>query len=178
MPAHVLLIRGINVGGKSVSMPTLRAALEEGGYDNVRTYRQSGNVVLHSRRAAARVAKDVRSEIEKAFGFDVAVIARSASQLADVVEHNPFLRPEADDRRQLLVAFLEARPPAAAVAALDHARAAPDELSVRGTEIYLWCPNGYGRSKIMDGVERTLGTAATVRNWRTTTELLRMAQGG
>jgi uncharacterized protein (DUF1697 family) len=76
------------------------------------------------------------------------------------------------------VAFLDARPPAAAVAALDDARAAPDELSVRGREIYLWCPNGYGRSKIMDGVERTLGTAATVRNWRTTTELLRMAQDG
>jgi uncharacterized protein (DUF1697 family) len=177
MPAHVLLIRGINVGGKSVSMPTLRTALEQRGYENVRTYRQSGNVVLHSPRAAGRVAKDVRSEIKKAFGFDVAVVARSAAQLTEVVEHNPFLRPEADDRRQLLVAFLEARPRAAAVAALDENRA-PDELSVRGTEIYLWCPSGYGRSKIMDGVERTLGTPATVRNWRTTTELLRMAQDG
>ena len=176
MPVHVLLIRGVNVGGKSVSMPALRAALEERGFEDVTTYRQSGNVVLRSGRAADRVAADVRFEIEKAFGFDVAVIARSARQLAGVVEHNPFLRPDADHRRQLLVAFLAARPPAAAVAALDPARAAPDELSVRGTEVYLWCPNGFGRSKVMDGVERTLGTAATVRNWRTTTELLRMAQ--
>jgi uncharacterized protein (DUF1697 family) len=178
MPAQVLLIRGVNVGGNSVSMPVLRGTLEALGYENVRTYRQSGNVVLRSRRGPDSVAADVRSEIEKAFGLDVAVVARSAGELAEVVEHNPFLRPDAHPSRQLHVAFLAARPAAAAAAALDPHRAAPDELHIRGTEIYLWCPNGIGRSKVMNGVERALGTPATVRNWRTTTELLRMAEDG
>jgi uncharacterized protein (DUF1697 family) len=176
MPTHVLLIRGINVGGRTVSMPVLRGTLEERGYADVRTYLQSGNVVLRSRRSAARVAADVRALIGETSGHDVAVIARSPDELADVVEHNPFLRPGAHPGRQLLVAFLADRPAREAVAALDATRAAPDELSVRGREVYLWCPNGFGRSKIMDGVERRLGTAATVRNWRTTTELLRLAR--
>jgi uncharacterized protein (DUF1697 family) len=157
-------------------MPVLRGALEARGYENVRTYRQSGNVVLRSRKAAPTVADDVRAEIAEAFGLDVPVVARSAAELADVVEHNPFLQPGADPGRQLLVAFLAERPAASAVAALDPDRATPDRLRVRGAEIYLWCPNGIGRSKVMAGVERALGTAATVRNWRTTAELLRMAQ--
>jgi uncharacterized protein (DUF1697 family) len=73
------------------------------------------------------------------------------------------------------VAFLAGRPDADGVAALDPQRAAPEELQVSGTEIYLWCPNGLGRSKVLTGVERRLGTAMTVRNWRTVTELLRLA---
>jgi uncharacterized protein (DUF1697 family) len=176
MATYVVLLRGVNVGGaRPLPMAALRDALTGAAYGRVRTYVQSGNVVLDSRASAAAVAAGVHTEIARSFDLDVAVVVRSASQLASVVAHNPFLRPEADPGRQLHVAFLAARPAAKAVAALDPQRAAPEELRVRGTEVYLWCPNGLGRSKVLTGVERRLGTAMTVRNWRTVTELLRLA---
>jgi uncharacterized protein (DUF1697 family) len=173
---YVVLLRGVNVGGaRPLPMAALRDALAAAGYRKVRTYVQSGNVVLESRASAGSVAEGVRAEIARSFGLDVSVIVRSASQLEQVAAHNPFLRPGAEAGRQLHVAFLAGRPDADGVAALDPQRAAPEELQVSGTEIYLWCPNGLGRSKVLTGVERRLGTAMTVRNWRTVTELLRLA---
>ena len=179
MTTYVVLLRGVNVGGaRPLAMAGLRDALTAAGHRDVRTYVQSGNVVLSSRASAASVASSVHREIADGFGLDVPVVVRTAAQIADIAAHNPFDRAGADPGRQLHVAFLAARPADEAVAALDPRRAAPEELHVRGTEIYLWCPEGFGRSKVLTGVERALGTAMTVRNWRTVTELLRLAAEG
>jgi uncharacterized protein (DUF1697 family) len=176
VPTYVVLLRGVNVGrGRAVPMAPLRDALAAVGHGEVRTYVQSGNVVLSSRSSAGRVAASVHDVVADLSGLDVAVVVRTAAELRDVAAHNPFLRPGADPARQLHVAFLEDRPARAAVAGLDPHRAAPEELLVRGREVYLWCPEGMGRSRVMVGVERALGTAATVRNWRTVLELGRMA---
>jgi len=173
---YVVLLRGVNVGGaRPLAMAGLREALTAAGHRDVRTYVQSGNVVLSSRASAASVASSVHREIADGFGLDVPVVVRTAAQIADIAAHNPFDRVGADPGRQLHVAFLERRPSPAAVAGLDPHRAAPEELRVRGREVYLWCPDGMGRSRVMVGVERALGTAATVRNWRTVLELGRMA---
>ena len=177
MPTYVALLRGVNVGrGRAVPMAPLRDALVAVGHGDVQTYVQSGNVVLRSRSSATRVAESVHDVVADLSGLDVAVVVRTAAEIGDVAGHNPFLgRPGADPARQLHVAFLEDRPARAAAAALDPHRAAPEELFVRGREVYLWCPDGMGRSRVMLGVERALGTAATVRNWRTVLELARMA---
>ena len=177
VPTYVVLLRGVNVGrARAVPMGPLRDALGAVGHAEVRTYAQSGNVVLRSRSSASRVAESVHDVVADLSGLDVAVVVRTAAEVGDVAAHNPFLRrPGADPGRQLHVAFLEDRPAAAAAAGLDPHRAAPEELFVRGREVYLWCPNGMGRSRVMLGVERALGTAATVRNWRTVLELARMA---
>ena len=176
MPTYVVLLRGVNVGrGRAVPMAALRDALGAAGHADVRTYVQSGNVVLRSRASASAVAASVHDAVADLSGLDVAVVVRTAKELADVAAHNPFLRPGADPARQLHVAFLEDRPSPAAVNGLDPHRAAPEELRVRGREVYLWCPDGFGRSRVMIGVERALGTAATVRNWRTVQELCRMS---
>jgi uncharacterized protein (DUF1697 family) len=177
MATHVVLLRGVNVGGHNkLPMADLRTALAAAGYDDVQTYVQSGNVVLRSGQSPKAVAKGVEDQIASTFGLDIVAMARSSKQLADVMAHNPFLRPDAEPGRQLHVAFLAEPPSAAAAKELDPKRSPPDELHLRGTEIYLWCPNGMGKSKVMTGVERILGTPATVRNWRTITELLRMSQ--
>ena len=182
MTTYVVLLRGVNVGGaRPLAMAGLRDALTAAGHRDVRTYVQSGNVVLSSRASAASVASvasSVHREIAEGFGLDVPIVVRTAAQIADIAAHNPFDRAGADPGRQLHVAFLATRPADEAVAALEPRRAAPEELHVRGTEIYLWCPDGFGRSKVLTGVERALGTAMTVRNWRTVTELLRLAAEG
>jgi uncharacterized protein (DUF1697 family) len=176
MATYVVMLRAVNVGrGRAVPMAPLRDAITGAGHADVRTYVQSGNVVLRSRASPAGVARSVHDIVAADFGLDVAVVVRTAAEMADVAAHNPFVRADADPGRQLHVAFLADRPAAAAVAAVDPHRAAPEELRVRNREVYLWCPDGMGRSKVMVGVERGLGTPATVRNWRTVLELTRMS---
>ena len=178
MPATIALLRGVNVGGHNkVPMAALRTALAERGYPSVRTYVQSGNIVVHERTPAARYAADVRAVVAESFGCDVPVVVRAAHQLATVAAENPFAGPGRDPGRQLLVGFLDGTPDQARVAAIDPHRSPPDELRVRGAEVYFWCPDGWGRSKVSVGLEKALGTAMTVRNWRTVTTLLEMANG-
>src|SRR5690242_13338907 len=99
MATLVLLLRGINVGGhKRIKMADLRALLEERGYADVKTHLQSGNVVLTSRKAAETVRKDVEQGIKEATGFDVDVVVRTAKQLADTVDSDPFADVRDDDR--------------------------------------------------------------------------------
>src|SRR5690349_20890596 len=113
MPRHVVLLRGINLAKRNrIAMPELRAALEAHGYRDVKTYVQSGNVVLTSDANPERVAHDVRALINKRWGFEVPVVVRSRSELAAVVRRNP-LGTVASDPKRHLVTFLEARLPRA-----------------------------------------------------------------
>lgn len=175
MPAYAVLLRGVNVGGHNrVAMPKLRAVLTDAGYEDVATYVASGNAVLRTSRNEAALVSDVHEQIQRAFGLDLPVVARTTAQLKKVASGNPFLRRADDPGKQLHVAFLSARPAPAKVKAVDPTRDAPEELRIVGREVYAWCPNGLGRSKVLNGLEKALGCDATVRNWRTVTELLRM----
>ena len=178
MPIYVVLLRGINLGGRNrVAMGTLRQVLSSSGYRDVQTYVQSGNVVLRSRLQEKGLAADVHQHLSDTFGLDIGVLVRDATQMAEVAANNPFLRPGVDHGRQLHVAFLEAAPGPRTIAALDPHRAPPDVLHPRGREIYIWAPNGIGPSKVLHGLDRILATSMTVRNWRTVTALLDMTEG-
>src|SRR5581483_11314670 len=112
MAVHVVLLRGINLGSRNrISMPELRGALEEAGYDDVQTYVQSGNVVLSSGKSAAAVAREVERLIAERFGLEIAVVTRTRSELARVVERNP-LAKVAENPKRYQVSFLEAKPKA------------------------------------------------------------------
>ena len=178
MATYVVLLRGVNLGARNrVPMGPLRDVLSSSGYRDVRTYVQSGNVVLRSRSGEKALVTDIHRRLSDAFGFDIGIFVRTAAQLADVAANNPFLRPGVDHGRQLHVAFLEKVPARQALAALDPHRAPPDELHPRGREVYVWAPNGIGQSKVLQGLDRILRTPMTVRNWRTVTALLDMAGG-
>jgi uncharacterized protein (DUF1697 family) len=175
MPAYAVLLRGVNLGSHNrVAMPTLRAALTDAGYDDVQTYVASGNIVLRTAKSESAVLKDVRAVIKATFFLDIPATARTAAQLKKVVAANPFVKRADDAGKQLHVAFLNAKPSAAKVKAIDPHRDDPDELEIIGREVFAWCPNGFGRSKVLNGIEKALGVEATVRNWRTVNELLRM----
>ena len=104
---------------------------------------------------------------------------RSAAELAAVAATNPFLDEEPDrDAKTLHVAFLSARPTAAAVAKLDPDRSPPDAFAVHGREVYLSYPDGSGRSRLtLDYLEKTLGVTGTARNWRTVQRLATLLEG-
>jgi uncharacterized protein (DUF1697 family) len=176
-PSRILLLRGINIGPhKRVSMPDLRALLAEAGLEDVRTYVQSGNVVVSSDAPPAELAAEAERLIAGRFGFEVDVIARSDEELAEVVARNP-LADVAVNPKRYQVSFLEAELEPAALDRIDALRAEPERLVAIGRELYAWHPDGIGRSKLWNKLAGTgLGVRATARNWTTVTALAEMAR--
>lgn len=168
------LLRGINVAGqKKVKMVDLKKLYEEMGCENVRTYIQSGNVVFEG---GAEISEgEIEKAILKEFGFEVKVVNRSKEEMERVVKNNPFKKL---DEARLYVTFL-----AEAVAESVIEKIAPfaeggEEIVMSGEsgrEIYLYIPDGYGRTKLSNAlIERKCGVAATTRNWRTVGVLMGM----
>jgi uncharacterized protein (DUF1697 family) len=180
MARHIVLLRGINVGpNKRVPMPALRDLLGEAGFADVRTYVQSGNVVLSTEEGPDALRRTAERVIEQAFGFHVAVVTRTRDELAQVVERNP-LAGVAEDPKRYQVAFLSDEPEPAKVEQLSEL-AAPSERVVHvGREIYTWHPDGAARSKLWAKLASAggLGVTVTSRNWTTVTTLLEMAGAG
>ena len=121
MARHIVLLRGINLPRhKRISMPELRAALEDAGFDDVKTYVQSGNVVLSSRASPKTVAQKVGTLIADRFGLDVDVVVRTRDELADVVARDPFGKVASEPKRYQ-VTFLASKLDAGALGKLEAA---------------------------------------------------------
>ena len=175
---RIALLRGINIGPRQrVSMPELRALMEELGHKDVETLVQSGNVVFTSRAKPASLEKKLEQEIEKQLGVDPKVVVRTRDELAAVIEANPF--PDTPNaKKNLHVTFLSGEPDAEAVKQLEATDFGDDRLSFRGREIYIAYKDGMGRSELAKQLAKAkLGVAATDRNWNTVTKLLEMAAG-
>ena len=158
-------------------MGDLRELLTDAGYGDVRTYVQSGNVVVSTRRSAERAAADCERLIEKSLGLQIAVIARTAAQLAAVVERDP-LGDVVTEPKRYQVTFLESKLDAATAGRLEDALVEPERLAVHGREVYAWHPKGVARSKLWAALASPkLGVKATSRNWTTVKKLLEMASG-
>ncbi len=174
MTVYVSMLRAVNVGGTSrIKMDALRAVYESIGLNDVRTLLQSGNVVFRSSlKDRERLVKRITQELERQLELQVDVIVRTLAELADIVERGPVLSPHADPSK-LLVMFLSGVPDAAAQAALGKWHKGPEMLEMRGPEIYLYYPEGVGRSKLSGAViENKLNTSGTARNWNTLQKLL------
>jgi uncharacterized protein (DUF1697 family) len=171
MSRLVVLLRGINVGKhKRIKMGDLRALLEERGYEDVKTYLQSGNVVLSSRKPPASVQRDVEQGISETLGHEVDVVVRTADQLADTVAADPFAGVRDDDRFHQVV-FLGGKADLGELADTDFA---PERLVIREGELHAWCPDGTNDSPLMKALTK-LRTTATARNWRTVVALDELA---
>jgi uncharacterized protein (DUF1697 family) len=156
-------------------MPQLRAALEDAGLEEVRTYLQSGNVVLTSRDSAAKVARTFERLIEKEFGLKIPVVVRTRAEVARVVKRNP-LAKVAKNPKRYQVSFLEKKPSAELVRKLEAVAAPAERVVAEGREIYAWHPEGVARSKLWAALAgKGLGVTATARNWTTVTKLLELA---
>jgi uncharacterized protein (DUF1697 family) len=176
---YVALLRGINVGGHAkVSMTELRELVSSLGHSEVSTYIQSGNVLFTSSRDdPATIAQEIEDRIAIDQGLAVKVLIRTPDELAAVVEDNPFLR-EMKSPTGLYVSFLSESLDEARLAEIDAERFAPDEFRLGDRVIYLWYPNGAGRTKLtIDVWERRFGLSATTRNWNTVTKLLSLLNG-
>lgn len=172
------MLRGINLGpNRRVPMAELRALFTEAGYADVRTYLQSGNVVLSTSLPGAQLEDEARRLISERFGFDVPVIARTGEELAAVVKLNP-LADVATEPKRYQVSFLSAEPAADVIGALRALAADSERLVAHRRELYAWHPDGVARSKLWNALAgKGLGVTATARNWTTVTALLELAGG-
>lgn len=156
-------------------MADLRTSLADAGFDDVRTYLQSGNVVLSSNATPAQVARRCEREIAGRFGLDISVVVRTRDELARIVQRNPLVDIATNPKRYQ-VSFLEAKPGRALVRRLTAAVVPPERFVVVGREIYAWHPEGVGRSRLWALLAgRDLGVTATARNWTTVTKVLALA---
>jgi len=173
----IALLRGINVGGRNrLPMAELRELFERAGCLEVRTYIQSGNVVLATGDGTARaeLAERLAAAVEAAKGFRPAVVLLTLDELAAAMEGNPFPKATAEPNR-LHLWFLADEPDDVDFDALDSLRTPSERFELSGRILYLHAPDGIGRSKLAARVERALGVEATARNWRTVDTLHEMA---
>ena len=176
MTAYVALLRGINVSGqKLMKMEDLRACFETLRFERVTTHLQSGNVIFRAEPIPS-MGETIEAEIKKRFGFAVPVLVRTARELERVVQGNPWKEKSGIDPAKMHVTFLSAAAPDGAVKSLEALVADHEGVHVTGREVYLYCPAGYGRTKLSNAaIEKKLSVVATTRNWKSVNALSSLA---
>lgn len=168
MPTFIALLRGINIVGKTVKMANLRSIMTSMGFENVRTYIQSGNVVFEAEEENTDVlAGRIDRELQKHFDFPIPVVVRTRNEWEEVIRKNPFLDSEPH------VSFLSEEPDEEAVEKVKAYREkSEDEILIDGREVYLLCKGSYHKTIFSNTfLEKKLGVSSTTRNWRTVNKL-------
>jgi uncharacterized protein (DUF1697 family) len=179
MSNYIAMLRGVNVSGHNIiKMEQLRASVAALGFGNVKTHVQSGNIVFTATQAAADgLSRKIAQKILREFGFSVPVFVKTSKEMEKIIKCNPFLNAPGINHSKLHVTFLAADAPPTALEQLQPLAVKPERLCITAQEIYLYCPNGYGITKLSNtAIEKKLAVGATTRNWKTVNTLLAMAR--
>ncbi|MEZ5103178.1 MAG: DUF1697 domain-containing protein [Draconibacterium sp.] len=178
METYIAILRGVNVGGKTLKMADLRTKIERLGFENVSTYIQSGNVFFQARMEAKEVLEQkIKALILSDLNLDVSVIVLTPKKLEEIINANPYLSDSKKDRAFMHVTFLQTVPGNYNVESIQDKRMGNEEIVFTDEAVYLYCPNGYGTSKLTNNLfESKMKVAATTRNWKTTLKLLELAK--
>ena len=176
MGNSIVFLRGINVGGqRKIKMAALRKSLEDGGFDSVVTYIQSGNLVIgNTSLGNDELAQKVQELMVKDFGFEIPVLVMTVDELEQIVSRNPFL--ETAEEKNLYFALLYEIPDEDAMANLDPLDYPNEAFFVTDQCIYLNCRMGAGKAKLSNNViEAKLKVTATTRNLKTMEKMVGLA---
>ena len=177
MKTFISMLRGINVSGKTIHMAELNSLYESLGLINVETYVQSGNVVFDGdKQNTFDLATTLEAQIERNFGYAVSVFIRDKKDFLWIIDNNPFIRGRQEDPANLYVTFLYQNPSRLQISKLENPNSGADEFIAGNEEIFLFCPDGYGRTKLSNTFfEKKLNMPATTRNWKTVNALYWLA---
>jgi uncharacterized protein (DUF1697 family) len=178
MQTYIAILRGINVSGKNmIKMPELSALFEALGVKNVKTYIQSGNVIFQDKQKdTADFEKTLQQKIKERFGYNVPVMVKAKEYIEQVISDNPFVKNNDTDISKLHVTFLSEKPEKTNLDKIKTEQYIPDEFKIIDEAIYLYCPTGYGNTKLNNNFfENKLKVTATTRNWKTVNELMNLA---
>jgi len=173
------MLRGVNVGPHNrIKMDELRALYGSLKFEDPRSYVQSGNVIFRTKeKNGPLLAKKIQNAIQKKFGCCSEVILRTADEMRKAVASNPFPDKVKAEPGKVLVTFLAAPPPHEAEANLDKFKGLPEKLHLMGRELYIYFPDGAGKSKLpWSSVEKFLKVTGTARNWNSVQALLEIAE--
>lgn len=175
MNTYIAILRGINVSGaKPIKMEELRLTFQKPGFENITTYIQSGNVVF-STTATSQLTAKIAEAIKTDFGFEVPVIVLSCEELKAIIGNNP-LNDGTKDPGFFHITFLAENPAAYNLSDIAAKKQGNEEIIISGKVVYLYCPHGYGKTKLTNTfLESKLKVTATTRNWKTANELFRLA---
>ena len=177
MQTYIALLRGINVGGqKKIKMAELRAHLSKAGFEDVKTYIQSGNICCRSTALSEdEVSNQIQNVIRDQYGFEVPTMVLKTKTLQEAFNNNPYTKAAEEYPNRTFIAFLNSEPEKERIEILNQLDYSPDELELKGKYLYFHCPNGAANSKISNNLfESKLKVSATTRNVRTVGKLLEM----
>jgi uncharacterized protein (DUF1697 family) len=179
MTTYISILRGINVGGqKKILMSDLKLLYEDLGFENVTNYIQSGNVIFQAvdHITDKQAAEKIKQAILQKYAFDVTILVRTADEMLTTRRINPFMENKEINIEKLHVTFLAEMPQSEYLTSIKKFDFSPDQFVIIGKDVYLYCPNGYGKTKINnDFFETKLKLSASTRNWRTVCTLVDIA---
>lgn len=180
MPVLISMLRGVNLGPhKRIKMDALCAIYKSLKLENMRAYVQSGNVIFRTKESdLVALAGKIQKAIERKAGFSSDIILRTPEEFRSAIAANPFSSRRRIDPAKILVTFFAAEPAPEANATVKALSAKhPEELHLIGRELYIYFPNGAGRTKLpWSSVEKLLKVTGTARNWNSVTKMLAIAE--
>lgn len=172
---YAAFLRGINVGGKtSIKMEKLREVFASLGFENVKSYIQSGNVIFETVETTdADLTEKIEAAVEKEF-FKTPVMIRRIDEIKDAFENNPFADEIFEDKLFHLI-FLSQKLSDEKAAMLLSNNCDNEKFAVRNREIYCLLRDGVADSLLgKKYIDNKLKTPATARNWRTIKKILEL----
>jgi uncharacterized protein (DUF1697 family) len=166
-------------GHNSIKMQELASLFKLSGYPDAETYIQSGNIVFScpGEENRADTSSKINKIILKRFNLNISVITRTAEELKQIIRKNPFVGEPGFNPSRMAVLFLDKKPSDDQIHKVIHVDYPPDKFSIIGNEIFIYCPNGFGKTKLYTNFfEMKMGVTGTARNWRTVNKLLEMAE--
>jgi len=179
MISYISILRGINVGGHNpVKMDALRQLYAELGYSDIQSYIQSGNIIFRSTLTDTHsLKKSIQEKILETYGWNVTVFVISCEELKTALGNNPFIKDEMKNPAFMHLTFLSGIPDKTLLEKIHAGYYLPDEFHISGKTIYLYCPTGYGNTKLSNAFfENKLKLSATTRNLKTSSVLLSLAE--
>lgn len=174
---YISFLRGINVSGqKKIKMLALREYLAECGFADVVTYIQSGNLALRVDADASSLESSLKACIEQHTGWDVPVVVRTKDEMKEILANIPF-KGKKYLLERIYFALLHEQPSDSSLTQFNEVAFPPEEFQVIGKTVYLYSPNGAGKSKLTNNfIERKLGVSATTRNLNTMQKMIALCE--
>jgi uncharacterized protein (DUF1697 family) len=166
-------------GHNLIKMTELAKLFIDLGFGDAKTYIQSGNVIFsyEGDKSSSSLSDELEKAILNKFHLPISVMTRKKEDLINLAAFNPYLTEPDFDPSKMAVIFLHETPLDFQIQKVSEVNFPPDKFIITGDEIFIYCPNGFGRTKLYTGFfEKKMNVKGTARNWKTITTILNLIE--